>query len=74
MVDEITELRVLLGEIEDMIEVARGTNKWSDKLLKEKEDIQTAIKMYQQNTTQKRIAMLKSKRVVGPSIRIMLIV
>ena len=63
--DEITELKALLGEIEDMIEVTHGTAKWNDKLLKEKEDIQTAIKMYQQNTAQKRISLLKSKRVVG---------
>lgn len=63
--DEIIELKALLAEIDDMIELTKGTTKWNEKLLKEKEDISSAIKMYQQNTAQKRIALLRSKRVVG---------
>jgi len=63
--DEVTELKSLLTEIEQMIAVTKGTGKWSEKLMKEKEGVESAIKIYLQNSTQKRIAMLKSKRVVG---------
>lgn len=63
--DELTELKTLLGEIEDKIEKAKDSGKMSTKLKKERDSIQNAVKMYQQTSSQKRIALLKSKRVVG---------